>query len=203
LPAYSLYMTEEERGLIESAKNGESAAFGKLYDRYAERIYRFIFLKTGYKNDAEDLMHETFLAGWRTINSYETRSDIPFTSWLYRIAGNRVIDWYRTRKSNASLDEMMETNTLPVELASTGHAALLEALDRSFTMDAVMRGIRELNDAEQTVLLMRYVEDLSPEETARAVGKTAGAVRLIQHRAILKLKKKLESVHERPITRTS
>lgn len=196
-------MTEEEKGLIESAQNGDSAAFGALYDRYAERIYRFIFLKTGHKNDTEDLLHEVFLAGWRTIGSYELRSTIPFTSWLYRIAGNRVIDWYRTRKNNSSLDEMTESNTLPVELASTGHAALLEALDRGFAMDAVMKGIRELNDTEQTILLMRYVEDLSPEEAAHATGKTAAGVRLIQHRAIAKLKKKLEMDHEQAITRTS
>ncbi len=195
-------MTEEEKNLIECAQNGDSVAFGKLYDRYAERIYRFIFLKTGHKGDSEDLLHEVFLAGWRTIGSYELRSATPFTSWLYRIAGNRVIDWYRTRKGTMSLDEMMESNTLPVELASTGHTALLEALDRGFTMDAVMRGIRSLNDIEQTVLLMRYVEDLSPEETAHATGKTAGAVRLIQHRAIAKLKKKLEVSHEE-FTRTS
>lgn len=196
-------MTEEEKTLIESAQNGDSVAFGALYDRYGERIYRFIFLKTGHKSDAEDIMHEVFLAGWRTIGSYELRNAIPFTSWLYRIAGNRVIDWYRTRKGNSSLDEMTESNTLPIELASTGHTALLEALDRGLAMDAVMRGIRGLNDTEQSVILMRYVEDLSPEETGLALGKTAGAVRLIQHRALAKLKKKLEVPHEQPITRTS
>jgi RNA polymerase sigma-70 factor (ECF subfamily) len=196
-------MTEEEKGFIEQAQNGDSAAFGVLYDRYAERIYRFIFLKTGHKSDAEDLLHEVFLAGWRTIHGYELRGGIPFTSWLYRIAGNRVIDWYRTRKSTSSLDEMMESNTFPIELASTGHTALLEALDRGLAMDAVIKGIRALNETEQTILLMRYVEDLSPEEVGHATGKTAGAVRLIQHRALTKLKKNLEITDEQPITRTS
>ena len=195
-------MTEEEI-LIESAQNGDSAAFGKLYDRYAERIYRFIFLKTGHKSDTEDLLHEVFLAGWRTITSYELRGGIPFTSWLYRIAGNRVIDWYRTRKNGISLDEMMDAGTFPIELASTGHAALLEALDRGLAMDTVMKGIRSLNETEQTVLLMRYVEDLSPEEVGHATGKTAGAVRLLQHRALAKLKKVLKIADEQPIRRTS
>lgn len=196
-------MTEEEKGLIEKAQNGDSYAFGKLYDQYAERIYRFIFLKTGHKNDTEDLLHEVFLAGWRTIGSYELRNAIPFTSWLYRIAGNRVIDWYRTRKGHISLDEMTETNTIPIELTSTGHTSILDALDRRFAMDAVMKGVRALNDTEQSVLLMRYVEDLSPEEVAHAIGRTTSAVRLIQHRAIAKLKKKLEIGNEQPLTRTS
>lgn len=196
-------MTEEEKGLIEAAQNGNSASFGKLYDRYAERIYRFIFLKTGYKSDAEDLMHEVFLSGWRTIGTYELRGGIPFTSWLYRIAGNRVIDWYRTQKHGASLDEMTENNTLPIELASTSHTALLEALDRGFEMETVMKSIRSLADTEQTVLLMRFVEDLSPEEVGHATGKTASAVRLIQHRALNKLKKKLEQKHERTATKTA
>ena len=196
-------MTEEEKGLIESAQNGDSASFGKLYDRYAERIYRFIFLKTGHKSDTEDLLHEVFLSSWRTIDSYQLRGGIPFTSWLYRIAGNRVIDWYRTRKGNSSLDEMMETGALPIELASTSHTALLEALDRGFEMDIVMKALRGLKEVEQTILLMRYVEDLSPEEIAHATEKTGSAVRLIQHRALAKLKKILEISHERTATRTS
>ncbi len=196
-------MTDEEKGLIGAAQNGDSASFGKLYDRYAEQIYRFIFLKTGHKGDAEDLLHEVFLAGWRTIGAYELRSDVPFTSWLYRIAGNRVIDWYRTRKNSSSLDEMTENNTLPIELASTSHTALLEALDRGFEIESIMKGIHGLADMEQTVLLMRFVEDLSPEEVGNATGKTASAVRLIQHRALNKLKKIIEHAHERTITRTA
>lgn len=191
-------MTDEENGLIEQAQNGDSASFGKLYDRYAERIYRFIFLKTGHKSDAEDLLHEVFLSGWRTIGSYELRGGIPFTSWLYRIAGNRVIDWYRTKKYGISLDAITKTNALPVELASTSHTALLDALDRGFEMKAVMEGVRKLEDIQQTVLLMRFVEDLSPKEVGHAIGKTAQAVRLIQHRALLKLKKTIEQTYERP-----
>ena len=196
-------MTDEEKGLIKQAQNGDSASFGKLYDRYAERIYRFIFLKTGHKSDAEDLLHEVFLSGWRTVHTYELRGGIPFTSWLYRIAGNRVIDWYRAQKHGVSLDEMTESNTLPVELASTSHTALLDALDRGFEIETVMKGIRGLGDVEQTVVLMRYVEDLSPEEVGHAIGKTAGAVRLIQHRALAKLKKNIERTHDRTITRTA
>ena len=196
-------MTDEEKGLIKQAQNGDSASFGKLYDRYAERIYRFIFLKTGHKSDAEDLLHEVFLSGWRTVHTYELRGGIPFTSWLYRIAGNRVIDWYRAQKHGVSLDEMTESNTLPVELASTSHTALLDALDRGFEIETVMKGIRELGDIEQTVVLMRFVEDLSPEEVGHAIQKTAGAVRLIQHRALAKLKKNIERTHDRTITRTA
>ncbi len=196
-------MTDEEKGLIKQAQNGDSASFGKLYDRYAERIYRFIFLKTGHKSDAEDLLHEVFLSGWRTVHTYELRGGIPFTSWLYRIAGNRIIDWYRAQKHGVSLDEMTERNTLPVELASTSHTALLDALDRGFEIETVMKGIRGLGDVEQTVVLMRYVEDLSPEEVGHAIGKTAGAVRLIQHRALAKLKKNIERTHDRTITRTA
>ena len=196
-------MTDEEKGLIKQAQNGDSASFGKLYDRYAERIYRFIFLKTGHKSDAEDLLHEVFLSGWRTVHTYELRGGIPFTSWLYRIAGNRVIDWYRAQKHGVSLDEMTESNTLPVELASTSHTALLDALDRGFEIETVMKGIRGLGDVEQTVVLMRFVEDLSPEEVGHAIQKTAGAVRLIQHRALAKLKKNIERAHDRTITRTA
>jgi RNA polymerase sigma-70 factor (ECF subfamily) len=189
-------MAEEDRSLVEKAQKGDTEAFGALYDRHTERIYRFIFLKTGHRNDAEDLLHEVFLSAWRTLGGYETRSGVPVTSWLYRIAGNRVIDWYRTRKGDTSLDEMTEMNAIPVELASAGHAGLLEALDRGLALEGVLKAVRTLNDTEQTVVLMRYVEDLSPEETASAIGKTPGAVRLIQHRAIAKLKKYYAEINE-------
>lgn len=180
-------MTAEEKELIIGACKGESACFGKLYDLHAPRIYRFIFLKTGNKNDTEDLTHEVFLAAWRTIKTYSAQEHIPFTSWLYHIARNRVIDYYRKTKKNISLDEILKGNTLPAELVSTTHHSIMNALHTKFEMQAIINAIGRLNDDQQNVIIMRYVEDLSSEEIGNAIGKTAGAVRLIQHRALKQL----------------
>ncbi len=193
---------DREKSLIEGAQRGDAEDFGTLYDLYAHRIYRFVFLKTGVVSDAEDLTHEVFLAAWRTIKAYRIGSS-PFTSWLYRIAGNRVIDWYRTQKKNISLDEIMAGGSLSIELVSAGGSNLVKALAHKFELQAVMGALRGLSDDQQNVIIMRYVEDLTPEETGEAMGKTAAAVRLIQHRAIKQLKKTIEETHEQPIPRTT
>ena len=186
-------MAEEEK-LIRDAKNGDREAFGLLYDRYAPRIYRFIFLKTGHRSDAEDLLHEVFIAAWKGISRYEAGA-FPVTSWLYQIARNRVIDHYRAAKGGVSLDELLENNALPIELASTSSGMLLEALNRKLELHEAMQAVRALPEEQQTVVIMRFVEDLSPEEVGQAIGKTAGAVRLIQHRAIKKLQMMIELKH--------
>ena len=88
----------KEEDLINKAKNRDSEAFGLLYDQYLPAIYRFILLKTSHKVTAEDLTHQVFLNAWQNIENYQSRG-FPFSSWLYRIANNAVIDYYRTDKN--------------------------------------------------------------------------------------------------------
>lgn len=192
-------MREEEKKLITSACGGDSECFGKLYDLYAPRMYRFIFLKTGHKGDTEDLLHEVFLSAWKNIGSYRPQSAIPFTSWLYQIARNRVIDYYRTHKQTLSLDDIIKTDALPIELMSSGHGMLAQTINQKLELEGVMRALKFLPDEYQTILIMRYIEDLSPQEIASAIGKTSGAVRVLQHRALRQLKKNIEQSHERRI----
>jgi len=80
---------KEEESLIQKAKEGDGNAFGELYDAYQPRIYRFVFLKTGGKQDAEDITHQVFLSAWQNMGKYEFQG-FPFSSWLYRIASNAV-----------------------------------------------------------------------------------------------------------------
>lgn len=182
----------DEIHLITEAKIGSAEAFGKLYDAHAPRIYRFILLKTGHKSDTEDLTHEVFLAAWRTIASYRAETSTPFKSWLYRIAANRVIDYYRTAKKHLSLTDILEGGTVPVELVSSAHHTLQNALHHQFEMQTIMNAMQQLTEDQQTILIMRYVEDLSPSEIAHTLGKTSGSVRLIQHRALKQLKSIME-----------
>jgi RNA polymerase sigma-70 factor (ECF subfamily) len=192
---------DEEIELIRKAKQGDAAAFGTIYDRHVTRIYRFILLKLGNPGDAEDLTHEVFLAAWRTIGNYEERNGIRPVSWLYRIAGNRVIDHYRSKKYPVSLDELIAGNALPMELVTSGSANLAKALSHKMDFQEVMMAVRDLTDDQQNVIIMRFVEDLTPEETGQAMGKSAAAVRLIQHRALEKLRKSMEHRHEEQVNR--
>ncbi|MDO8584931.1 MAG: RNA polymerase sigma factor [bacterium] len=173
-------MLEQEPQLIASACDGDRGAYSALYDHYIAQIYRFVYLKTGSKAEAEDLTHDVFLSAWQNIGTYRHRGH-PFSSWLYQIARNKVIDHYRTRKFTSPIDETTEGIA---DLAmQTEHAA-----DQTMELDRVQLAMRELSDDHQNILILRFVDDLTPGEIAEALGKTEGAVRLIQHRAIKNLR---------------
>ena len=177
-------MDDAENALVKSAIAGDSSAFGSLYDRYHPMIYRFIAVKVGRREDAEDLTHQVFLAAWQNISRYQDMGH-PFSSWLYRIARNQVIDHYRAKKSDVSLDEMDYENILdPVSLHLD--------LPRKMEIEKTLKAVQQLSQDHQDVILMRFVEDLSVRETAKAMRRSEGAVKLLQHRAIKELQKILK-----------
>src|SRR5271168_2768290 len=96
-------MIDGEEKIVEKAVKGDSSAFGQLYDHYQPMIYRFVVVKVGRREEAEDITHQVFLSAWQGIKGYEHRGH-PFSSWLYQIARNQVIDFYRSRRSDASID---------------------------------------------------------------------------------------------------
>lgn len=171
-------MKEEE--LIQKAQMGESWAFGALYDAYLPKIYRFIFVKVSRKSDAEDLTHQVFLNAWEHIRSYKFQG-FPFSSWLYRIAHNAVIDFYRTNKNPMSLELVSENSLGEVPDA-------FNEIDQKLNFAITKVALSRLKPDEQSVLLMKFVDDLSNKEIAKALGKSEGAVRVTQHRALKQLK---------------
>lgn len=179
-------MIDGEKNLIERAKSGDSEAFGILYDCYQPQIYRFVYIKVSQKEDAEDLTHQVFLNAWRGIDDYKHQG-FPFSSWLYRIARNQIIDFYRNRKDVVaieSVEEIVEDSSSPAETA-----------DFNMMSEKVMALIQELTHIEQDVIILRFIEEKSHDEVAKAIGKTPMATRLIQHRAINNLKKILDKKH--------
>jgi RNA polymerase sigma-70 factor (ECF subfamily) len=176
-------MLEGENQIIERAKKGEAQAFGLLYDHYHERIYRFIFLKVSRKEDAEDLTHQVFLSAWQNIKNYKELG-FPFSSWLYRISRNAVIDFYRSKKIETSLEEVQ--NELSSDEIKT------DDIDLKIQIEEVMKALKQLKPDYQDIIIMRFVDDLSVKEIAKALDKSEGAVKLMQHRAINNLKKILK-----------
>ncbi len=171
---------KDEESLIQKAKNGESEAFGQLYDSYVSRIYRFIFIRVSSKHDAEDLTSQVFSQAWENIEKYEIRG-YPFSSWIYRIASNAVIDYYRTFKNNVSVDQVSE-ETFAIESTSE------KSLDTELSVEEVKKAMQLLESDQQNVLIMKFVNGLSNKEIAEALQKTEGAIRVIQHRALKQLK---------------
>lgn len=173
-------MLEAEQQLIQEAKRGSSESFGTLYDHYMPQIYRFVYLKTGFKETAEDLTHEVFVNAWQRIPLYEEKG-FPLSSWLYQIARNAVIDHFRTLKKNIPIDVYLED-----ELGETEETE--DDIDQSIALETIQTAMRELSDEHQTVLIMRFVEELPSATIALTLGKSEGAIRLVQHRALKRLK---------------
>ncbi len=178
-------MLEAEQDIVAAAKKGDAISFGKLYDHYVKPIYRFIAVKVSVRQEAEDLTHEVFLTAWQKLPSFTFRG-FPFSSWLYRIARNRVIDHYRTKKQHADINEVDE-GLLGI---TDSHEA---GVDTALTLSKIYEAMKGLNADQQDVLILRFVDDLSPAEIAEVLDKSEGAVRIIQHRAVETLKKKLKS----------
>lgn len=179
-------MLEDEKNLIKQAKKGEESAFGRLYDHYIGPIYRFVLVKVGSKAEAEDLTHDVFLSAWQNLKGYKHQGH-PFSSWLYQIARNRVIDHYRTRKANVSIEDTDEELFKVVGVVEN-------RLETTLTMEKIRSAMVKLSPDQQDVIMMRFVEDLSNEEIAEALGKSEGAIRLLQFRAIQNLKDTLKEV---------
>lgn len=178
----------KESTLISKAKKGDSEAFGQLYDTYMPAIYRFVLVKTSNKAEAEDITHQVFLKAWRSMPNYKDQGH-PFSSWLYRIAQNKVIDFYRTSRSHRDIDK------LPEDLlkSDTDLEDRTETLLQARFVRSVME---ELDNVSRDVLLLRFVNDLSHKEIGATLGKSEGAIRVIQHRALKQVRTYLEKRHE-------
>jgi RNA polymerase sigma-70 factor, ECF subfamily len=178
-------MLDGEEKLIKEAVRGNSSAFGALYDHYQPMIYRFAAVKVSRREEAEDITHQVFLSAWLNIKSYQHRG-YPFSSWLYQIARNQIVDHYRAKREETSID------AIDPEIFAVPASAHFD-LPMKLEMESVRRGMSKLKADYQDIIILRFIEELSLKETATAMQKTEGAVKLMQHRAIKELKKILST----------
>ena len=172
-----------ERLLVDAARVGDEAALSELYTLYFPRVYRYILARTGNTYDAEDLAEEVFMRVLDAIERFQWR-EAPFSAWLFRIAHNAVIS--QRRKDGARGWPTPLTEGLAVD--SQGPEELVE---NRLVLNEVMRAAQGLPDAQRQVISLRFAAGLSVAETARAMGKGEGNVKVIQHKAIRKLREML------------
>jgi RNA polymerase sigma-70 factor (ECF subfamily) len=177
-----------EEQILMRASQGDRDAFGQLYERYLARIFNYVYYRTGNTHDAEDLTARVFQRAMNHIRNYTDRG-IPFSAWLYRIAHNLVANWHRdrSRKREIPLDD------LPVLPAKTEHPE--RNLVRSQERDVLLRMIRRLPPERQTLLILKFVENLSNAEIGEIMGRSEGAVKSLYHRTLLALRDQLEGQH--------
>lgn len=165
-----------EAELVQRAIQRDAAAFGELYSTYLNKVYRYIYYKVGNATEAEDLTEQVFLQAWEAIDRYRQQG-APFAAWLFRLAHNRVIDYHRTKKSHAPLDPSLEDSRPGPE----------EIVARRLDVQNLKQALKRLTEEQQQVILLRFVEGMSHAEVGAIIGKSEGAVRSIQYRALLAL----------------
>lgn len=167
--------------LIRLAQQGDGDAFAQLYDRYLDRIYRYILFRVSDDLLAEDITAHVFLKMWEKLPRYQI-GKTPICGWLYRIAHNAVVDHYRTRKLSVSLDD--------VNSAEVRHDdGTEEKLELQVKLDQLRMALQNLTDGQREVLILRFIEGLSVEKVARQLRKSHGAVRALQMRGLQELSK--------------
>jgi RNA polymerase sigma-70 factor (ECF subfamily) len=169
--------------LVKAARSGDTEAFGQLYEHYAPSLFRYLFSHLDNPLDAEDLTEEVFVRTWRSLAGYRDHG-APFSSYLFRVAHNALADYYRHKKPEAPLHE-----NLPSEPLSDPAVCVSSDLERR----RIRTILGQLPFDYRTVLDLRFLAGLTPEETARAMGRSLGAVRVLQHRALTALRLMIEN----------
>lgn len=166
---------------------GDRDAFGLLYEQYVERIFNYVYYRTGNPHDAEDLTAKVFFRAMRRIPQYQERG-LPVSAWLYRIAHNLVANWHRDRgrRPEVSLDE---------GVASIPHSEHPEiTLLQLEEQDHLLGIIRSLPPDRQQLIILKFVEHLSNAEIGQIMGRTEGAVKSLYHRTLLTLRIDMEKI---------
>ena len=173
----------EQRELIRRAKDCDPTAFARIYEHYYQDIYNFICYRVPGTQLAEDLTSEVFLKALESIDSYVFRG-IPLHAWLLRIARTTVAMYYRSRPASAEVS--LEEELLPTEVGPS------DVFDSGLTQKQLAQALAHLTEDQQEVIILRFVDGLSNAEAGQVLGKSEGAVKSLQHRALSSLNRVLE-----------
>jgi RNA polymerase sigma factor (sigma-70 family) len=178
---------EEIEELVLMAQKGDHDAFSKLYDIFVDPIYRYIYFRVKAK-DAEDLLETLFMKVWENLKQYKFKKNKSFSAWIFRIAHNLVVDYYRSSKKHETselLDYIADKNTDndPVKTTQSN-------LDKDYLKLAMSK----LKKKHQEIIIYKFVNELSNKEIAQILSKTEGNLRILQFRALKALKKELEKM---------
>ena len=173
--------SETNFDIIDKAIRGDYDAFGDLYQENIQKIYNYIYYRTGNRSDAEDLTARVFQRALRHIQNYK-RTEVPFSAWLYRIAHNLVANFYRdnNRKREVPIEEQEFSLPQPEHLETT--------LIKNEQVESLLKVIRKLPSDRQLVIILKFVEDMPNMEIAKILGRSEGAIKSLYHRTLLDLR---------------
>jgi RNA polymerase sigma-70 factor (ECF subfamily) len=169
--------------LLERAREYDDQVLGEIYDRYAESIYRYLYRYLGDAAQAEDLTSEVFLKLLEVIGTRRAPRE-QLQGWLYRVAHNLAMDRFR-RRSRRPMVALNEELVADSDLPSI-------TVEKRMDQQKLRVAIGQLTSDQQQVILLRFGEGFKVAEVAELMGKSQGAVKILQHRAIKRLRKLLE-----------
>lgn len=157
------------------------------YEKYIAPIFRFIYFRVKNRQEAEDLTQVVFLKAWKNVKKYRKQNN-PFSSWLYTIARNTIIDYWK-KKKEVDLDDKV-FNFLP------DNSNLLQEIENENDFQQIIESIDMLTAEQQEIIILKFIEDLSNEEISEILCKSEEAVRQLQVRALKSLKNILGEKYE-------
>ncbi len=176
---------QREEDLVRRAQRREPEAFGQLYEEHFDRIYRYVVLRVRNQADAEDITQQVFLKALENIGSYRWRG-MPFSSWLFRIAHNLVVDYWK-KKGREKVAAVAPEEIDQVAAESSNDPAKLAEL--KFDMKQLSAACEQLSDGQREIISLRFAGGLSVAEAAKVMGRSEGAVKVLQHAALVKLRR--------------
>lgn len=172
----------DDRKLVSKAQDGDADAFGELYLRHAGKVFGYLSAHVGSTQDAEDITGDVFYRCWKALPGFHDRG-VPFPAYLLRIARNALVDFYRreNRFTHEEIDkaDIVQTNDQPEPA---------EIVDTRMELTQMSHLLNQLRPDYRSVLVLRFLSELTPVETAQVMKKSVGAVRVLQHRALAALR---------------
>jgi RNA polymerase sigma-70 factor, ECF subfamily len=176
--------TDHVRALVDRAQKGERAALEELYLIHFDRIYSYLHMTVGNRQDAEDLTTQTFMKMLESIGRFRWQA-VPFSAWLFRIAHNLAMDHFRARRRwqpEEDVPEPDDSEELSAEaeaMQSIGRQSMLELIDK-------------LSLEQQQVLTLKFIFNFANADVAKILDKSEGAIKSLQHRALASLQKQVQ-----------
>ncbi len=186
--ARSKESTDQVRKLVERAQQGDRAALEELYLIHFDRIYSYLHMSVGNRHDAEDLTTQTFLKMLESIGKFRWQS-APFSAWLFRIAHNLAMDHFRARRRWQPEEEVPEP---PGEEEPSAELQAMHSIGRQ----SMLALIEDLSSEQQQVLTLKFVFNFQNADVATILGKTDGAIKSLQHRALVSLQKQIQEAQK-------
>ncbi len=169
-------MSISDHDLVKSIQQGKTENFVQIYEKYVKKIFDFIFFKVGNKQDAEDLTSDTFLKTFDKIKTFDNKKNIQFSSWLYSIARNTTIDFFRQNRTDYPEYTRLEDQSVEIDM--------LQGIQDRDKLNQILQFLDTLGNEKKEIFLLRVWNEMSYDEIAHIIGKTPNTCKVTFHRTL-------------------